>query len=215
MKQALSIAVITLVVGGWLLPVQAKDNSSQQQAEKRKNAYDGEWWSLADPEERSGFLNGSADCLTWVAHKKWVSHSIEWAVPKITEYYKANAASSGVPVVEAWRAVLSSAPPETPRKGGEVFTNPHGYYDGEYWRESSESQKVGFLEGYLWCLRTQVEAPSETYSRPVSYYVKKIDAYVNDFKSHPGVFNQSIASILTRFRDNLKSTASPDHSAQK
>jgi hypothetical protein len=192
MRSALRTVAIILAAGGFM-------SAAEIEPTKR---FDGHWWSRAEPEERSGFLNGAGDCLISVAHKTWVSRSIEWAIPKITEYYRANAASSGVPVVEVWRAVLSSVPPETPRKGGEVFTNPHGYYDGEYWRESSESQKVGFLEGYLWCLRTQVEAPSETYSRPVSYYIKKIDAYVNDFKAHPGIFNQSIASTLSHFRDN-------------
>jgi hypothetical protein len=168
--------------------------------------YDGKWWASADSGEKSGFLNGAADCLTWIAHEKWVSRSIQWAVPKITDYYKAHAADNAVPVVDAWRKVLSEAAPETPRKGGEAYTNPHGYYDGQYWQEASESERRGFLEGYLWCLRTRVQSPSETYSRAVSYYVERISDYV---ERHPKSDNEAIAAILSRFRDKPKSKASP------
>jgi hypothetical protein len=190
---------IALAVGSWLLSAHATDNQWPK-------SYDGKWWSAADPGERSGFLNGAADCLTSVAHEKWVSRSIEWAVPKITDYYKTHTADNGVPVVDAWRKVLSEAPPETPRKGGEVHANPHGYYDGQYWREGSDLERRGFLQGYLWCLRTRVQSPSETYSRPVSYYVERISDYVG---KHPKSDNEAIATILSRFRDKPKPKTSP------
>jgi len=182
---------IFLAVGSWLLSALATDSQSPKR-------YDGEWWSSADIEEKSGFLNGAADCLTSVAHEKWVSRSIKWAVPKITDYYKTHAADSAIPVVDAWRKVLSEAPLESSPKGGQVHANPHGYYDGQYWREGSEPERQGFLEGYLWCLSTRVESPSETYSRSVSYYLEKINDYV---QKHPKSDNEPIAVILSKFRD--------------
>lgn len=103
MRRTLRMLTIALAVGSWLLSAHATNNQSP------KN-YDGRWWSSADPGERSGFLNGAADCLTSVAHEKWVSRSIEWAVPKITDYYKTHTADNGLPVVDAWRKVLSEAP---------------------------------------------------------------------------------------------------------
>jgi hypothetical protein len=136
-----AIAVLTLVAGG--LAVQAQGDQSPR-AVKRERAYDGRWWSGGEPEERSGFLNGAADCLAYVAHEKWVSsHSIEWLAPKISGYYESHSASRVVPVVEVWRKLISEAPPETPPKGGEVYTNPHGYYDGLYWRPGSDSDHLG------------------------------------------------------------------------
>jgi hypothetical protein len=127
-----------------------------------------------------------------------VSRPIEWAVPRITDYYRTHAADDAVPVVEAWRKVLSEAPPETPPKGGEVHANPHGYYDGLYWCQGSDLERKGFLEGYLWCLRTRVQSPSETYSRSISYYVGKINDYI---QKHPKSDEEAIATILSKFRD--------------
>jgi hypothetical protein len=200
MKHTLSVAVLVLCVGALFPLVQAQADRSLR-APKKEIVYDGQWWSAAEPEERSGFLNGAADCLAEVAHEKWVSRSVEWAVPRITGYYAANSASRAVPVVEVWHKLISEAPGEPPLKGGEVYTNPHGYYDGLYWRQGSDAEHVGFLRGYLWCLPTKVASPSETYSRPVSYYAEKLDAYFRDFKAHPKGDHEAIAVVLARFRD--------------
>ena len=164
-------------------------------------SYDGKWWASAQEAEKSGFLNGSCDCLTWVAKQRWIAGSIEYAVLKINEYYKTHPAARALPVVDVWRKVLSKTPPDPPREGGEVYTNAHGYYDGQYWREGSHAENIGFLEGYLWCLRTRLQPPTETYSRLVSYYAKRIDEYL---KKHPKADDLSIASILAHFKDKAE-----------
>jgi len=199
MRRTLRIIAIALLLGSCPLPTHATDNQPSEN-------FDGKWWSLADSGQKSGFLNGATDCLTAVAHERWVSRSIEWAIPKITDYYKTHTADNGVPVVEVWRKVLSGAPAETPRKGGEVRTNPHGYYDGLYWRGSSESEQRGFLEGYLWCLRTRVQSRSNTYSQSVDYYKERVNTYV---QKHPKSDDEAIAAILSRFCDNTKPKTSP------
>lgn len=169
-----------------------------------ERVYDEKWWSQKDSEEQEGFLNGAADCLVWVAHKKWVSHSVAWARPKITEYYRTHEATGTLPVIEVWHTVLSDAPPDINSPAAEKWTNPHGYYDGQYWREGSMSEHVAFLEGYLECLRTQLVPPTtQTYSRSITYYVDKIDKYIDE-KAHPHSDHEAIADILARFRDRPK-----------
>jgi hypothetical protein len=201
MNQTILVILIALLVGGRPSLAQTTSNPTDQETPKREAAYGGQWWSGADSEEKAGFLNGTADCLISNAHQKWITRSVEWAVHKITEYYKTHPASQTTPVPEVWHKVISASPRESPPKGGEVFTNPHGYYDGQYWREGDDSEHKGFLEGYFFCLRTDVKSATESYSQPVSYYVDKIDVYL---KTHPKGDNQAIATILSHFRDKPK-----------
>jgi len=213
MNQMILATLIALLVGGWPSPAQIAPSLADQQMPKREAAYDGKWWSAANSEEKAGFLNGTADCLISNAHEKWITRSVAWAVPKITEYYKAHPTCETTPVPEVWHKVISATPRDGPSKDGEVFTNPHGYYDGQYWREGDDSEHEGFLEGYLFCLRTAAKSPTEIYSQPLSYYVEKINAYL---KAHPDGDHEAIAAILSRFRDKpkpKKPTTSPGASA--
>lgn len=198
MKRALRLLAIALVLGGSFLPVHASGNQSPE-------SYDGYWWLQAEAGEKSGFLNGAADCLVWTAHEKWVSHSTDWVSPKIAGYYQTHTSDRAVPIIDVWRKLVSEAPPATPSKGGEVYASPHGYFTGLYWRQSSELERLGFLEGYLSCLRTRVPSPAENYSAPASYYAEKITDYVFE---HPETENVAIAAILARFRDAPKQPAS-------
>jgi hypothetical protein len=168
--------------------------------EARVRMYDGNWWLSVDSEERTGFLNGATDCLLWVAHKKWVTNSRpELDEKEITLYYKSNSLDTKQPVIDTWRKTLLKSPPPSPASDGEVWKKPHGYYNGEFWREGSESSNRGFLEGYLWCLRTCVAQPSETYSKSIDYYWTRIWDYLD---AHPKTaYKEAIADILSRFRD--------------
>ncbi len=206
MKRALQILAIGLAMGSCSPSVNADEHQSPE------SVYDGRWWVSVGPQQRAGFVNGAGDCLVWVAHAKWLSHSVEPLEQEITEYYQSHPASRTMPVVEVWQRLVSETRPAEPPKDGERWTNPHGYYDGLYWRQGSEEERKGFLEGYLWCMRRCVKSPPATYSRSTSNYMNRIDAYL---KAHPKGDDEAIAAILARFRDNPKSAAAPDHSDQK
>ena len=205
MKTTLTtILAFVMSVGFSCISAQAGRAQSSNRADKRETkekVYDGGWWLAGDSDERSGFLDGAADCLTSVAHAKWLSHSVQGLDAKISEYYKTHPQDTGMNVADVWRQMLSESQPTKPAPGGEVWTNPHGYYDGLWWRQGSESENRGFLEGYLWCMRTSVNQPSETYSRPISYYADKISAYI---QTHPKADGEAVATILSRFRDRPK-----------
>ncbi len=177
-------------------------NKTDEQRTKQA-AYDGNWWLAAESGERTGFLDGTRDCLVWVADAK-LPRDIDNLEEKIGQYYKTHPNDRSVAVSTIWQKVSTQGPPATPRPaGGEVYTNPHGYYDGEFWREGSELANRGFLEGYIWCMRTCVKEPADTYSRSIDYYFDKIWDYI---EKHPGTakYNEPIATILSRFHDRPK-----------
>jgi hypothetical protein len=168
----------------------------------RQTTYDGTWWLRANTDEQSGFLSGAGDCLYWVAHAPWLSRWVDDLRQKITSLYTSRPQDRKTPVKEVWRRVLSEAPPARPRPpGGEVWTNPHGYFNGLWWRQSSGAEARGFLEGYLWCLRNCVNGSLETYSHSIEYYEDRIDGYIS---KHPKADDEAIAAILSRFRDRPK-----------
>lgn len=202
--------VLMLAVCGWsqsLRPVKA-DEMSQH--------FDGKWWSKTSPEEHSGFLDGADDCLTWTAHKQIWSRNQKgfsgtWSQlnDAIGKFYKDHPELHDLGVVDVWKKVIeqSSKKDVASSENAETWKNPHWYMDGFWWLDETPDQKRGFVEGYLWCMRTQVPTPSETYSKPVSFYVKKIDAFTRanaDSKAD----REKVALILRRYKDK-KPAATP------
>lgn len=214
---ALSILAIALSITGCFASPQAPTALSQQASgnkEPKEKVYDGNWWLTKEVDERYGFMDGVDDCLTWVAHAKGPPGGPYQFEQKITRYYKAHPAERSVSVLEVWRKVARESPPPKPIPGGETWSNPHGYFDGTYWVQMYyDSARQAFIEGYLWCLRTCVDKPSEMYARPAAYYVHRISDYI---QTHPKTaYDEAIATILSRFRDNPKQKATvPDPPAQ-
>jgi hypothetical protein len=194
--------LLMLAVCGWsqsLEPVKAEEKSQH---------FDGKWWSKTSSEEHSGFINGAADCLTWTAHKKGFNATPEQLVDKITKFYKEHPQSAELNVVDVWQKLWSKTPPSAAAAhSGETWKNAHWYLDGFWWLDETTDQKQGFVEGYLWCMGTQVPAPSETYSKPVSFYVEKIDAFTRanaDSKAD----REKVAVILRRYKDKQSAATS-------
>ncbi|HME57114.1 MAG TPA: hypothetical protein VKF63_02165 [Terracidiphilus sp.] len=164
-----------------------------------KQEFNGVWWAKTEAGERSGFLNGVADCMTWTAHKKGFSDTPEQIMDKIDKYYKTHPLSANLNVIDVWQKVANQLKAKKySEDSGETWTNAHWYLDGLWWRQSSEDEQLGFVEGYLWCLRTQVSAPTESYSRSANYYCRKIDAIV---RANPKLDHEAVAVTLHRFRD--------------
>jgi len=91
---------------------------------------------------------------------------------------------------------------ETPQtKGGEVYRNRHGFLNGFWYRTGSPSERFGFIEGYVACLRHYVTHPAASYSQAIEYYDARISEYI---AAHSNTDDEAIADILRRFRDNPK-----------
>ena len=202
MRMLLAAAVAITFLRSPLLGYRQADPRSlpRETVAEKQAAYDGHWWLAASGDERSGFLDGSADCLEWVIHAKWFSRDLPDLEARIDRYYKVNETNRSMLVTAVWQRVLAQAPPTPPKRGGEVWNNPHGYYNGSWYRQGSHSQRLGYLQGYIGCLRTYVKQPKETYSRPPDYYDNHIWDYIEARKA----YNEPVANILARYSDQLQ-----------
>lgn len=194
--------VVTLLCAS---PIVQGQVSHSQKPQKQQRAYDGNWWTSADREEQSGFMQGIRDCLTWTAHVPGFSYTPEQLQDRISRYYREHPKERQVSVVDVWRKLVAAEPPAQPPKGGETWSNPHWYLNGLWWSGESERARLGFLEGYLWCVQTCVPSPSESYTKPIPHYIKQIDSYL---RTHPKGDDEAVADILCRFADK-RSDAPP------
>ncbi|HVN79521.1 MAG TPA: hypothetical protein VMW38_11035 [Terriglobia bacterium] len=182
------------VLNGWCQSPQPPSNAPQ-----RNRLFDGKWWLRADTEERSGFINGAVDCLTWTARKKGFNATPEQVADKISKFYKAHPEAASLTVVDVWEKLAPRPmPTKTPEAQGETWKNAHWYLNGDWWGSISQLQEQGYLEGYLWCMDNRVVPKTDIYSNSVRYYQKKIDAYV---EAHPKSGSEAVALILSRFCD--------------
>ena len=194
MGSLLCLIVLALTIGAW-----SKSSQPASTAMPANQKFVGTWWLKADVEERSGFLNGTADCLTWTAHKVGFNATPEQLSDRITKFYVAHPESVSLSVIEVWQKVADKPKASNGADGqGERWKNAHWYLNGDWWTQVSEAQQLGFVEGYLWCLKTQVSTPTESYSGSASSYRRKIDAFV---KANPKQGKEAVAVTLHRYRD--------------
>lgn len=185
----------------WAQPTQTHLSPASE-----KQSFGGAWWTGADSEERAGFLQGAADCMTWAAHEPGFNATPDQLMNRITNFYRAHRESADLPVIYVWQQVVDrSKPPKGSNASAETWSNAHWYLNGEWWMQSSELQQLGFVEGSLWCLKTQTPERTETYSKSASSYQRRIDEFV---KANPKLGREAVATTLRRFRDKSQ-TASP------
>ncbi len=107
-----------------------------------KPIFDGKWWAASFSEERSGYLNGYIDCHVYDAKAK--SNSGGWTLADFTqavdEYYRAHRPTALVST--ALKQIDRTAKPHPVLEGGERWTEPHGYYDGMWWRGGSPEEQL-------------------------------------------------------------------------
>jgi hypothetical protein len=195
MRNCVFIFVVMFSAYGWSQPTQPTTTTRGSQQ------FDGKWWSKTSTEEHSGFINGAADCLTWTAHQKGFNATPEQLTGKIGKFYREHPGSANLPVIEVWKRIWDrTRSSRAAAQPGETWSNPHWYLDGFWWLDQAPDEKQGFVEGYLWCLRTQVGASTDTYSKSPGFYVEKIDSFAMA-NSNTKADRESVASILRRYRD--------------
>ncbi len=170
--------------------------------------YDGHWWLLLTSEEKSGYLNGDADCHTFeLKAKPRYSKSAADEQESVTNFYRDEPDKRSLPVFEAIRIVEDEPPLRETGKGGEVWTEPHGYWDGQWWREGSPADRLGFVEGYLAC-HSRSQRPHGALSRTPPEYARLINQWykLNEETGdvEPDRVDTKIADVLFKFRDRTQ-----------
>jgi len=194
MRSLLCLIALTVATGVWSQSSQPTNNTVLP-----KQMFAGTWWLKSDAEERAGLLNGVADCMTWTAHEKGFNATPEQLTGRVSKFYASHPEAATLSVIDVWRKLDDRPQPSTGTKGqGETWKNAHWYLNGDWWAQISEDQQLGFVEGYLWCLRTQVPAPTDGYSASPDTYRRKIDAFV---KANPKLGKEAVAVTLRRYRD--------------
>jgi hypothetical protein len=187
--------ILLLTTGAWSQSAQPVNGSIPS-----KPSYAREWWLNTDEAERYGFLHGLSDCMTWTAHKTGFSETPEQIMDKIDKFYKSHPESATLNVIDVWEKVADHSKPSKAmdKSNPEVWKNAHWYLNGGWWSQVYETEQLGFVEGYLWCLKTQVSDPTESYSKSASSYRRRIDAFV---RSNPKLGKEAVAITLRRYRD--------------
>jgi hypothetical protein len=176
---------------------EAAGTAMQPSPTYRAQTYDGNWWLAADEKEQLGFLEGASDCLVWTVHDLNFSETSSQVAPRINKYYQDHPTQRSLNVLEVWQRTEPKAPQPKAPTGGETWKNPHWYLNGGWWQQSSRDEQLGFVEGYLWCIRIKVKPQRQSYLQPADYYAGKISEYV---KSHDHAVDEAIADILARYQ---------------
>jgi len=100
--------------------------------------HDGRWWQSTLEDQRNEYLNGYMDCAVYDGGRRDLpSVGIVKIAQAIQSFYDSHSKSLGTPVVTVLDLVSKQKGMHPmPLTGGEVWTNKHGYYDGEYWPSS-------------------------------------------------------------------------------
>ena len=167
----------------------------QTSGEKR---FDGKWWSSADSDEQRGFIIGYIDCYYDTVRRRVRSKAITEEYQKaLSQFYAAHPDQSSTTVPELMAKLVQTLKTSVQRQpGGEVWNDRHGYLDGQWWRESTDKERIGFLEGYTSCYQQYAKSSRVRFSRTAEEYSELITRYFED----PSVDHtaEKIAHVLHR-----------------
>jgi hypothetical protein len=170
-------------------------------------SHDGRWWESIIYPQKSEYLNGYMDCATYDAGRRDLpSVGTDEIIQAIRAFYDSHPKSLDTPVITVLDIVAKQqSMHRKPLAGGEVWTNKHGYYDGEYW-PISDVERTGFVQGLRECYASIPSGPH--FSRSDEFYVRSITAWYNDPK-HSHQYKTSIAVILALYADRQPASSVP------
>jgi len=151
------------------------------------------WWEKAMDSEKSGFIWGYLDspCIPPVS-----ASGMDYQL--FLNDYLPKHPTTTVPVAMHVAAVRMKPTPVL--KGGEVWTDAHGFMDGGWWGDSTHGnpdEHRGYVEGYMNCRIGHVSADE------VDRYVKSINHYYDSPKhEHTKIAYVLEPLLLARKRDN-------------
>lgn len=177
--------------------IDVKNVESRSQAHGPQR-FDGSWWAAADSEEQQGFIVGFLDCYYDTVKRRVTSEAFTEEYQKaVSEFYVAHPNQNSTTVPETMvRLVQTLKSSRKALPGGEVWNESHGYFDGGYWNQSTDKERLGFLEGYIQCYKNYMRRPRVRFSRSVEEYSGLLTKYFGDPKVNHE--KEKIAHVLHR-----------------
>lgn len=173
--------------------------------------FDGNWWRDLHDGERVEFLAGFIDCYANDLGDKNDTFPDSWDTyaARITQYYDSHPQKVARPVIGVLFDVRSPRPPK-PLEGGEVWTEKHWFFNGDYWGQMSKYEEIAYVDGYLTCYRKYLSSRPKKFSKSSAFYAESITRW---FDAEPGKSPKlaakreliAIADVLYKFADGLPS----------
>ena len=166
---------------------------------------EGVWWQSAPRDERLGYLAGYIDCAVYDAGKDMGRQSWYSLAPKISAQYAKRSDKLMQPVSAILKELVSAEAVRHGEEGGEHYDEKHGFFDGEYWRRGGGEHRLGFIEGYLDCWKTE-GVKGGKFSMPAGKYVALLSDWFGISANDPRMVRadratKKIAEALWIFRD--------------
>jgi len=161
-----------------------------------------EWWESARNDEKQGFVVGHEDCFVWEGKHTRTTSLADRDLVKAIDSFLHNPTHKGDSVLQAIDSIAGVAPWHSPkpesRSGGETWTEPHWYLDGTWWRGGSETEHLGYVEGYLACYAGIPNSLTMIPDKP-QQYVEGIDAfYARSAKNESAKVGTVLMKLATR-----------------
>jgi hypothetical protein len=146
----------------------------------QSNVYDGGWWQMRTAPEQEGFIFGFGDCYADPAGQK-IRILLDDAEIRIAmgTYYQGHERLRTRPVAQVLKDIWSghvSVPEAKHAAAGQGWRERHGYFDGLWWKGSSPTEQLGFVEGYIACHNTE-HRKVQPLRLPAASYVQSINAW--------------------------------------
>ncbi len=141
-------------------------------------------------------MSGVSDCLRW-EHRpgvKWRFRNIEEGMALVDKFYGIDS-NRKTTVEDALKVIGAPQPQDQNGPGVQVWTEPHGYYDGMWWSDDGPAQR-GFLEGYISC----VPNGKSLYPQPLDSYVEAINTWYSE--DPPERIWEKVPIVLSKFKGN-------------
>ena len=179
--------------------------------------YDGSWWISISKSQQLGFVSGYVDCNDTELQVTNFLGSYDGFRQEVSDYYQRNPTAGnmaagdvllrlgGAPekTENAERGVKTQAPRGTP----EVSAQP-GFFNGEYWAQAGSEERLGYIEGYLWCHQHRHSQRKERFSKSaVTYRDMGTDWYFSDAAHDRS--DTPISDVLYRVRDQTSHKPKP------
>jgi hypothetical protein len=167
-----------------------------------EEAYNGWWWLHVPLEQQTGYINGDEDCYKFDMHKNLANSKSAREIAQIVTHFYETKGNENTSVFVALREADRHPSQEKSSINGEVWRERHGYWDGQWWREGSPFDRLGFVQGFLACHK-EGNLLAKKFSKTAEEYVILINGWygLNEKTgaSNPEREDIKIADVISRF----------------